>query len=99
MEHISLHPARFELLKRFLSSEKISHAESFCKSSSYACSALLKTFAVAEVVLGDPELAAQWLFQPAIALDRRRPVDLLGDEQGFTLVSDLLVRLEYGVFT
>lgn len=91
--------AVFDLLRRFLSPEKFSHAESFFKSSSYACSVLLKIFAAAEVVFGDPELAAQWLFQPAIALERRCPADLLGDEPGFHLVSDLLVRLEYGVFT
>jgi putative toxin-antitoxin system antitoxin component (TIGR02293 family) len=36
---------------------------------------------------------------PAIALDRRRPVDLLSSPAGTELVEQLLGRMEYGVYT
>ncbi|MDO8297477.1 MAG: DUF2384 domain-containing protein [Caulobacter sp.] len=49
-------------------------------------------------VLGSQEEAEQWLEQPAIGLDRRRPIDLLATPAGVELVEDHLTRLEYGVY-
>jgi uncharacterized protein (DUF2384 family) len=40
----------------------------------------------------------QWLGRPAIGLDQRRPIDLLGTPAGVELVEDYLQRLEYGVY-
>jgi len=55
--------------------------------------------ASATVVFGDQADAEQWLISPAIALDRRRPIDLLSSSVGADLVEELLGRLETGVYT
>lgn len=50
-------------------------------------------------VLGSAALARGWLEEPAIALDGRRPADLMTSETGRQLVRELLLRIEYGVYT
>ena len=50
-------------------------------------------------IFGSRHAAEQWLAQPAIGLDRRRPIDLLTTPAGVELVEDLLGRIEYGVYT
>jgi putative toxin-antitoxin system antitoxin component (TIGR02293 family) len=50
-------------------------------------------------VLGTQEAAERWLEQPAIGLDRRRPIDLLQTPEGARIVDDYLVRMDYGVYT
>ncbi|MEO0035082.1 MAG: hypothetical protein RLZZ501_1105 [Pseudomonadota bacterium] len=54
--------------------------------------------AKATAVLGSREEAERWLEQPALGLDRRRPIDLLATPAGTQLVEDYLTRLEYGVY-
>lgn len=49
-------------------------------------------------VFGSRTAAEQWLVEPAIGLDRRRPIDLLSTPAGLELVEDFLGRLEYGVY-
>jgi putative toxin-antitoxin system antitoxin component (TIGR02293 family) len=49
-------------------------------------------------VLGSQGEAEQWLERPAIGLDQRCPIDLLGTPAGVELVEDYLMRLEYGVY-
>jgi putative toxin-antitoxin system antitoxin component (TIGR02293 family) len=49
-------------------------------------------------VLGTPKLAEAWMSKPAIGLDGRRPIDLLDNAIGTQLVSELLARVEYGVY-
>jgi putative toxin-antitoxin system antitoxin component (TIGR02293 family) len=46
--------------------------------------------------LGSVERVARWLCEPAIGLDRRKPVDLLVTEQGTKLVDEYLERMRYG---
>jgi putative toxin-antitoxin system antitoxin component (TIGR02293 family) len=58
-----------------------------------------KILAMATDVLGSREAAEKWLVRPAMALDRRRPIELLGTAAGVQLVADLLTRIEYGVYT
>jgi len=43
--------------------------------------------------------AENWLQRPAMALDRRKPIDLLSTPAGVESVEDHLTRLEYGVYT
>ena len=50
-------------------------------------------------VFGSREAAAEWFMQPAMALDRKRPIDLLGTAAGREQVELLLIRLHYGVYT
>lgn len=49
-------------------------------------------------VMGSQESAERWLSSPAIGLDRRKPIDLLGSTEGTGLVKTLLTRMEYGVY-
>jgi putative toxin-antitoxin system antitoxin component (TIGR02293 family) len=50
-------------------------------------------------VFGSQERAEQWLTEPAMALDRHTPLELLNTAAGQELVEDLLTRLDYGVYT
>ncbi|MFN7024913.1 MAG: antitoxin Xre/MbcA/ParS toxin-binding domain-containing protein [Pseudorhizobium sp.] len=49
-------------------------------------------------VLGSQAEAERWLERPAIGLDQRCPIDLLGTPAGVELIEDYLQRLEYGVY-
>ena len=55
--------------------------------------------AKATEVLGSQEEAEDWLRRPAMALNRRRPIDLLATPAGAKLVEVLLGRIQYGVYT
>ena len=59
---------------------------------------LAEVLAKATAVFGSKESAEQWLKQPAVGLEQRRPIDLLATPAGVELVEDFLVRLEYGVY-
>ena len=50
-------------------------------------------------IFGSRAEAEAWLQRPAIALDQRRPIDLLTTQAGTEAVEDHLTRMEYGVFT
>ena len=50
-------------------------------------------------VLGSREEAEAWLKRPALGLNQSRPLDLLETVVGRQMVEDLLVRMEYGVYT
>ena len=50
-------------------------------------------------VFGDQDAAERWYLEPAIALDHRRPIDLVKTAPGAQLVKELLTRMEYGVYT
>ncbi len=43
--------------------------------------------------------AEEWLERPAMALEQRKPIDLLSTPAGVESVEDHLTRLEYGVYT
>ncbi|HLY53960.1 MAG TPA: antitoxin Xre/MbcA/ParS toxin-binding domain-containing protein [Stellaceae bacterium] len=49
-------------------------------------------------LLGSQAEAEDWLERPAMALDQRRPIDLLSTPAGVESVEDHLTRLEYGVY-
>jgi putative toxin-antitoxin system antitoxin component (TIGR02293 family) len=55
--------------------------------------------AKATEVFGSQEAAKRWLIEPAIGLDRKRPIDLLSTPTGAEMVEKFLGRLEYGVYT
>ena len=61
--------------------------------------ALAKVVAKASDALGSSAAALVWLVQPAMALNRRRPIDLLSTSVGAQMVDDHLTRLEFGVYT
>lgn len=60
---------------------------------------LAEILAKAIEVFGSQDEAEAWLERPAIALEQRRPIDLLATPPGVKLVEDLLGRIEHGVYT
>ena len=58
-----------------------------------------EVLAKATQVFGDQGEAEKWLAQPAMALDERRPIDLLASPAGSEMVEQLLGRLEHGIYT
>jgi putative toxin-antitoxin system antitoxin component (TIGR02293 family) len=50
-------------------------------------------------IFGSQKGAEDWLVKPAMALDRRTPLELLDTTAGAELVDDLLTRLDFGVYT
>jgi len=50
-------------------------------------------------LLGSQAEAEAWLERPAMALDQRRPIDLLSTPAGVETVETHLTRLEWGVYT
>jgi len=58
-----------------------------------------EVLARASDVLGSQDAAEQWLNTPAMALDQRRPIELLSTSVGAEMVERLLGRIEYGVYT
>lgn len=59
---------------------------------------LAETLAQASVVFGNRDAAERWMAQPAMGLDGAVPIDLLRTLQGAELVTELLGRLEHGVY-
>ena len=57
-----------------------------------------EVLSLATDVFGAQEDAEAWLAQPAIGLDRQRPIDLLATPAGVELVEDHLNRIRYGVY-
>lgn len=49
-------------------------------------------------ILGDRDLAEQWMKEPALGLDGRKPIELLSSRQGAALVKEHLTRMDYGVY-
>ncbi len=56
-------------------------------------------FGRAVALFGSQAEAEQWLERPAMALEQRRPIDLLSTPAGVESLEDHLTRLEYGVYT
>ena len=50
-------------------------------------------------LFGSQAEAERWLEQPALALDQRKPIDLLSTPAGVETIEEHLMRLEYGVYT
>jgi len=51
------------------------------------------------MLFGSQPAAEEWLERPAMALDRRKPIDLLSTPAGVESLETHLTRLEYGVYT
>lgn len=50
-------------------------------------------------IFGSQAEAEAWMQRPAIGLNQRRPIDLLGTPAGVEALEDHLTRLEYGVYS
>ncbi len=49
-------------------------------------------------IFGSRAEAEAWLDRPAMALDQRKPIDLLSTPAGVETIEDHLTRIEYGVY-
>lgn len=78
---------RREATDKALSSEQSNRAWKFAE-----------IVARATEIFGSQDEAVAWLTRPAIGLDQRRPIDLIGTAAGVELVEDHLTRLDYGVY-
>ena len=64
-----------------------------------------RTWKFAEILARSTDLfgcqseAERWLERPAMALDQRKPIDLLSTPAGVEAIEDHLTRMEYGVYT
>jgi putative toxin-antitoxin system antitoxin component (TIGR02293 family) len=58
-----------------------------------------ETLARATHTLGSQQAAETWLENPQRALDGKSPIDLLTTAPGAQLVEELLLRMEFGVYT
>lgn len=55
-------------------------------------------FTKAVDVLGSTDRAVEWMLKPAMALENRRPIELLTTPVGAHLVDEVIERMRYGVY-
>jgi putative toxin-antitoxin system antitoxin component (TIGR02293 family) len=79
---------RMETLDRLLSPEQSGRTWKFAELLGRATE-----------LFGSQAEAEEWLDRPAMALEQRKPIDLLSTPAGVESVEDHLTRLEYGVYT
>lgn len=60
---------------------------------------LARVAARAEEVLGSSEITARWLKEPQPVFSAETPLALLDTDEGAQMVSDLLGRIEHGVYS
>jgi putative toxin-antitoxin system antitoxin component (TIGR02293 family) len=60
---------------------------------------LARVFAIAEDTLGATEKAARWMQRPNLALGNATPLELLDTDMGAREVEEVLMRIEYGMFS
>ncbi|MFG0419433.1 antitoxin Xre/MbcA/ParS toxin-binding domain-containing protein [Pseudomonas sp. zjy_8] len=72
-----------------------------CWSTSHHCflARFDSVLGQARQVLGSAALADSWMIKPAFGLRYVSPCSLLNDQPGLSVVTDLLLRIEYGVYT
>lgn len=61
--------------------------------------AQLVAAALARAVLEHDDKAEHWLTQPQPGLGNRRPIDVARNESGYRTVENLLLPIEYGVYS
>ena len=84
-----------------LSSKTVSRRkdQALPRAASDATIDLIGISSLAETVFGSQSDAEAWLRTPALALDGKKPIDLIATRAGAELVRDQLVRLDYGVYS
>lgn len=59
---------------------------------------MIEITTLAERVFGDRAKADAWLSRPNPGLSGQRPLDLLKDELGASVVREMLERIDHGIF-
>lgn len=60
---------------------------------------IAKILTLAIDVLEDEEAARNWLYRPQPGLDERVPLELINTEVGASEVEELLLRIEFGIYS
>lgn len=81
------------LQRHFCRSEPLSPAQS-CLAWRFA-----ELLGQAEEVFGDRQTAERWLITPSLGLSGHVPIDLITTPVGARLVTELLTRIDYCVYT
>ena len=85
-------PARFAaLIKKLDEAEVVSN-------DSASLVRILDIRTLADRVFGDEEKATAWLHRPSRSLSGQKPIDLLKDELGATVVRETLEQIDSGIF-
>ncbi|WP_281968282.1 MbcA/ParS/Xre antitoxin family protein [Roseovarius nanhaiticus] len=50
------------------------------------------------VIFGGKEAAENWMHQPAMALDHRKPIEIIRASGGAEILESYLTQIEYGVY-
>jgi putative toxin-antitoxin system antitoxin component (TIGR02293 family) len=74
-------------------------AKPLSEAQSYRLWKFAEILASATELQGDQKAAEAWLSEPAPALDRHTPLDLMTTPAGAEIVEELLTRLKYGVYS
>jgi putative toxin-antitoxin system antitoxin component (TIGR02293 family) len=74
-------------------------AKRLSKAESDRLYRVARVAATAEDLLGSPAQAERWLKEPNPALGHATPLSLLDTDEGTQAVTDVLGRIEYGVYS
>jgi putative toxin-antitoxin system antitoxin component (TIGR02293 family) len=74
-------------------------AKRLSKTESDRLYRVARVAATAEDLLGSPAQAERWLKEPNPALGHATPLSLLDTDEGTQAVTDVLGRIEYGVYS
>lgn len=85
--------------ERTFQRHKADHSRALSTEQSSRIWSFARILTRATAVFGSQEQAEKWMIQPAMGLDRQRPIDLLATAAGRDLVQEFLERIHYGVYT
>ena len=61
--------------------------------------AIAKVYAHALDIFGTSDKTLEWLNEPNLALNNMKPIDLLSTSHGCSLITEILYRIDYGVYS
>ncbi len=56
-------------------------------------------YQMGKVVFGDTASFQQWIDTPLLALGNQKPIDILNNDTGLSIVRDLVGRIQHGVYS
>lgn len=85
--------------ERTFQRHKADHSKTLSPDQSSRAWNFARILSKATAVFGTREEAEKWMIEPAMGLNRWRPIDLLATAAGSELVEQFLERIDYGVYT
>ena len=56
-------------------------------------------YQMGKVVFGDTSSFQQWIDTPLLALGNQKPMDILNNDTGLSIIKDLVGRIQHGVYS